>query len=152
MKQANVKFEVENQGWLHEWLGDNPVKTLAECKQWKEYTVLLEQPIEGIMIVDGFGCPDCKYAHDRERDVISHMNKFHRMSKDRKPIGTQVQAVFSSHLHSFFKVSQPGPELPTQDERLLALRAFRDEFKEIEAQDVPIFIIGIDKNSSQGKG
>jgi hypothetical protein len=31
-KQANVEFEEENQDWLDEWLRDNPVKTLAECK------------------------------------------------------------------------------------------------------------------------
>jgi hypothetical protein len=69
MKQADVKFGEENQSWLDEWLLDNSVKTLAECKRWKEYTVELEQPVEGLVTVNGFGCPDCKYAHDRERDV-----------------------------------------------------------------------------------
>jgi hypothetical protein len=138
MTQANVQFDEGNQDWLEEWLTDNPVKTLTECKRWKEYVVLLEQPVEGIIMVDGFGCPDCKYAHDRKRDVVGHMKKFHCMSEDRKPNVTQVQAVFSSHLHSFFKVSEPGPEPPTPDEGLLASRAFRAEFEEIEAQDVPL--------------
>jgi hypothetical protein len=64
-----------------------------------------------------------------------------------KPTDSLVQVVFSSHLHSFFKVSALGPELPTQDEGLLALRAFRDEFEEIEAQDVPSSI-GIESQFS----
>jgi hypothetical protein len=138
MEQANIKFSEENQDWLNEWFGDNQVKTLAECKQWKEDTVQLEQPVAGIITANGFGCPGCQYSHDRKRFVASHMKRVHRMSECQEPTVTQVQVVFSSHLRSFFKVSEPRSEPPTQNDGLLASRAFRAEFEEIEAQDVPL--------------
>jgi activator of 2-hydroxyglutaryl-CoA dehydratase len=78
------------------------------------------------------------------------MTAVHGNIEDEELIDTLVQVVFSSHLRAFFKVSKPGPEPLMQDEGLVALRAFRSEFDEIETQDVPLSL-GIDSQSTETK-
>src|SRR5579859_6546414 len=55
----------ERTQWVEEWVADNEVKTLEECKAWKECTSVLGSPVIGIKVHVGGGCPSCKFSHDR---------------------------------------------------------------------------------------
>jgi hypothetical protein len=76
----------ERTQWLDEWLTDNEVKTLVECKVWKESTSELQSPIIGIKVHIGTACQTCKFSHDRAREVTAHMDKDHDLTEEVVPV------------------------------------------------------------------
>jgi hypothetical protein len=121
---------------LEEWLADNQVKTFDECKAWKESVPELGSPVIGIAVLDGIGCPACKFSHYREREVTAHMDDEHDLMEEVIPIPCSIQKVFSSHLRGCWRVNTtPAEEDDTADEGLLALRKFNDEFRMFEQED-----------------
>ena len=124
-----------NHQWLQEWLQENEVKTLSECRDWKENTEILQTAVIGIKTIEGYGCPDCKYAHDRVRYVTTHMRKVHGIGDETEPGTCAVQIVFSSNLRGFWKVSITPTLDETTDEGLLALRHFSLEFQQLQLED-----------------
>jgi len=84
--------------WLEEWLKENEVKTLADCKIWKDSMPLLHSPVTGIAILSGNGCTDCNFSHERVREVSIHMQNMHGIGDDIGPLPASLQRVFASHL------------------------------------------------------
>jgi hypothetical protein len=126
----------ERTQWLEEWLVDNEVKTLGECKAWKESASELRSPVIGIKVHIGSGCPTCKFSHDRLREVTAHMDRDHDLTEEIVPIPCSIQKVFSSHLRGCWRVNTtPIEEDDTADEGLLALRQFSSEFQRFEQED-----------------
>src|SRR5579859_770294 len=126
----------ERTQWVEEWLADNEVKTLEECKAWKECTSVLGSPVIGIKVHVGSGCPSCKFSHDRPREVTAHMDKEHDLTEELVPVPCSIQKVFSSHLRGYWRVnSTPTEEDDTTDEGLLALCQFSAEFQRFEQED-----------------
>ena len=122
--------------WLEEWLADNDVKTLEECKAWKESTSELRSPVIGIKVHVGTGCPACKFSHDRPREVTAHMDREHDLAEEVVPVPCSIQKVFSSHLRGCWRVNTtPAEEDDTADEGLLALCQFNAEFQRFEQED-----------------
>jgi hypothetical protein len=121
---------------LEEWLADNQVKTFDECKAWKESVPELGSPVIGITVLDGIGCPACKFSHYREREVMIHMDDEHDLTAEDITFPCSIQKVFSSHLRGCWRVNTtPAEEDDTADEGLLALRKFNDEFRMFEQED-----------------
>jgi hypothetical protein len=116
-------------------LDENEVKTLQECRDWKENTDVLGNPVIGIKTLKGHGCPSCKYAHDRVRYVTTHMRKVHNTRDEVEPVECSVQIVFASNLRGFWKVSDTPALDETTDEGLLALRHFSLEFQQLQLED-----------------
>jgi hypothetical protein len=121
---------------LEEWLADNEVKTFEECKAWKESAPQLGSPVIGIAVLDGIGCPTCKFSHYREREVMTHMDDEHDLTEEDVPIPCSIQKVFSSRLRGCWRVNTtPDEDDDTADEGLVALRKFNAEFQRFEQED-----------------
>ena len=118
---------------MEEWFEENEVKSLQECKDWREATNFLDSAVIGIKTLKGYGCPDCNFAHDRMRNITTHVKTVHAI--EALPIPSVVQMVFSSNLRSFWKVQDTPPVEETTDEGLLALRHFSAEIKKLEQED-----------------
>src|SRR5579859_1541767 len=126
----------ERTQWVEEWLADNEVKTLKECKAWKESASVLRRPVIGIKVYAGSGCTTCKFSHDRPREVTAHMEKEHDLTEEVVPVPCSIQKVFSSHLRGCWRVNiTPTEEDDTTDEGLLALCRFSAEFQRFEEED-----------------
>ena len=54
-----------------------------------------------------------------------------------EPQGCHAQALFTSNLHSFWKVADTLQAEETNDERLLALQKFGLELKKLDAENRP---------------
>ena len=108
---------------------------MQECRDWKEDTNVLRNPVIGIKILKGYGCLSCKYAHDRVRYVTTHMRKVHNTRDEVEPVECSVQIVFASNLRGFWKVSDTPALDETMDEGLLALRHFSLEFQQLQLED-----------------
>jgi len=119
---------------LEEWLIDNEVKTLAECKAWKESMPILDTPVMGIKVYSGSGCTRCRFSQERKREVVSHMSTEHDVV-DTEPIDCSVQRVFASNLRSFWRVNTTPHVNEVEDEGLLALRQFSAEFQRFGQED-----------------
>jgi hypothetical protein len=119
---------------LEEWLGDNEVKTLAECKAWKESVPILDSPVMGIKVYSGSGCTTCRFSQERKREVIAHMSTEHGIVNS-EPIDCSVQRVFASNLRAFWRVNTAPYVDQTNDEGLLALQQFSAEFQRLEQAD-----------------
>ena len=115
------------------WLEENEVKTLQECKDWRLVTNVLHSAVMGIKTLKGYGCPQCKFAHDRLRNMTMHMKNVHTI--EAEPIPCLIQMVFSSNLRSFWKVTDTPMTEETTDEGLLALRHFSAEIRKLEQED-----------------
>jgi hypothetical protein len=120
---------------LEEWLRENEVKTLADCKMWKDSIPVLRSAIIGIKTLGGAGCTDCKFSHERQREVNTHMRNVHGIDEDIVPLSCSVQRVFSSHLRAFWRIQTPVAEDDRTDEGLFAIRQFRAEFQRFEQED-----------------
>ena len=108
---------------------------MQECRDWRENTDVLHSAIIGIKTLKGYGCLDCKYAHDRVRYVTTHMRKVHGIRDEIEPGSCKVQIVFASNLRGFWKVSDTPALEETTDEGLLALRHFSLEFQQLQLED-----------------
>ena len=51
--------------WLEEWLEENEIKTLEDCKVWKDAMPLLQSAVIGITTLPGSHCTDCNFGHER---------------------------------------------------------------------------------------
>jgi hypothetical protein len=120
---------------LEEWLADNEVKTLEECKTWKKSVPVLQSPVIGIKVYSGSGCTGCRFSHERQREVETHMGKVHGIEDNVAPISCSVQRVFSSHLRVFWRIEASVDEDDQTDEGLFALRQFSREFQRFEQED-----------------
>lgn len=116
-------------------MDDNHVKTLNDCKIWKESIPILRGPIQGIPTVTGYGCIDCNFTNERKREVTGHMEKAHSLDKETSPVSCSLQRVFSSQLHGFWRVDTVISTDEINDEGILALGQFRAEFKKFEQED-----------------
>jgi hypothetical protein len=103
--------------------------------QVREATEVLNSAIIGIKTLKGHGCPECKFAHDRVRNVTTHMKNMHSASQEMEPSHCLIQIVFSSNLRSFWKVRVMSLEEETTDEGLLALRHFSADVRRLEQED-----------------
>jgi len=120
--------------WLEGWLDDNEVKTVAECKAWKDSMPILDTPVMGIKVYNGGGCTNCRFSHERKREVVSHMSGEHSVV-DTEPIECSVQRVFASNLRAFWRVTTAPHVGEAEDEGLLALQQFSAEFQRFERVD-----------------
>src|SRR5579859_6321595 len=126
----------ERTQWLEEWLADNDVKTVEECKAWKESISVLGSPVIGIKAHAGSGCTTCKFSHNRPREVTAHMDREHNLTEEIVSVPCSIQKVFSSHLRGCWRVNTaPTKEDDTADEGLLALHQFSAEFQRFEQED-----------------
>jgi len=66
--------------WLEEWLKENEVRELNDCKAWKESMPVLYSPIIGIETVPGSGCTECNFAQQRKCEVTAHMRRVHNLT------------------------------------------------------------------------
>lgn len=114
---------------------ENEVKTLVECKAWKESIPVLHSEVIGIKTLGGSGCTACNFAHDRKRVVSTHMRTAHGFATDIAPTTCTVQMVFSSSLHAFWRVEIPVAREDPTDEALFALRQFEAEVQRLEEVD-----------------
>lgn len=121
--------------WLEEWLEENEVRELSDCKEWKDRMPVLQSAIMGIETIPGSGCTECNFAQERKREVTAHMKRAHGIDQDAMPVPCLLQRVFSSHLRGFWRVQTTDPQLESNDEGLLALRQFSAEMKQMEEQD-----------------
>jgi hypothetical protein len=124
----------ERKLWLEEWLDDNEVKTVAECKAWKDSVPILNTPVMGIKVYSGSGCTGCRFSQERKREVVSHMSTEHSIV-DTEPIECSVQRVFASNLRAFWRVNTEPHVDEAEDEGLLALQQFSAEFQRFEQAD-----------------
>jgi hypothetical protein len=122
--------------WLEEWLEENKVLTLEDCKVWKESMPLLRSAVIGITTLPGSGCTDCNFGHEREREVTVHMRNVHDI-EDIAPIPASLQRVFASHLRGFWRITDLGIADEPTDEGLTALRQFSTEFHKFQQEDRP---------------
>ena len=122
--------------WLEEWLEENEVRELSDCKTWKESMPVLDSPVIGIETVPGSGCTECNFAQQRKREVTAHMRRVHDLHQDIAIVPCLLQRVFSSHLHGFWRVQTTDPETDTNDEGLFALRQFSTELKKFEEEEL----------------
>jgi len=106
---------------------------LQECKDWRLATDVLDSAVIGIKTQKGYGCSECKFAHIRQRNVITHMKNIHAIESDSIP--GNIQMIFSSNLRSFWKVRDTSIIEKTTDEGLLALRHFSAEIRKLEQED-----------------
>lgn len=121
--------------WLDEWLEENEVRELSDCKAWKESMPILHSAVIGIEMIPGSGCIECNFAQERKREVTAHMKREHGIDEDTTLVPCLLQRVFSSHLRGFLRVQTTDPQLESNDEGLLALRQFSAEIKRLEQQD-----------------
>ena len=127
----------ENQSaWLEEWLEENEVKTLEDCKVWKDSMPLLQSAVIGITTLPGSGCTNCNFGHERQRNVTTHMRNVHGI-QDIAPILASLQRIFTSHLRGFWRVTDPHTADEPTDEGLTALRQFSTEFHKFQQEDRP---------------
>src|SRR5579859_2227059 len=128
---------MEDQGtWLEEWLEKNDVKTLNDCKLWKDGMPLLQSAVLGIPTVPGHGCTECNFGHDRQRNVIAHMRNVHNI-QDMASILVSVQHVFTSHLRGFWRITTAQIDNEITDEGLTMLHQFSTEFHKFQLEDRP---------------
>ena len=121
--------------WLEEWLVENEVRELNDCKAWKESMPVLYSSVIGIETVSGSGCTECNFAQQRKREVTAHMRRVHNLHSDIAVVPCLLQRVFSSHLHGFWRVQITDLETETNDDKLLALRHFSAEIRTLEQED-----------------
>jgi hypothetical protein len=120
---------------LEEWLEDNEVKTLDDCKTWKASIPVLQSAVIGIKTLTGSGCTACNFSHERKRAVTGHMSTIHGIGEDIAPLECSVQRVFSSQLHAFWRIETPVVEEDPTDEGSFALRQFHAEFQRFGQED-----------------
>jgi hypothetical protein len=129
--------------WLNAWMEDNQVKTLEQCRVWKEDMHLLYGPIIDIPIKAGYGCPDCVFSQERARNITAHLLNIHGRRDNPAAIPCSIQRVFVSNLHGWWRVNTATEDENPVDEGLIALRHFNAEFDRLEQQnrqsDVGIF-------------
>jgi hypothetical protein len=144
------KFTEERTEWLEEWLEDNEIKTLEECRVWKEDMPLLNGPVIGIPVMPGHGCPECLFSQERARNITSHVVNMHGRRGNVTPIPCSIQRIFVSNLHGWWRVNTEPEIDETTDEGLLALRHFSTEFDRLAYQtgdsEVGIYFIGFISN------
>ena len=117
------------------WLEENQVKSLVDCKSWKDSNPMLPTEVAGIKTLDGFGCTVCNYCHDRRRSVTAHMQQTHGFDKDTQTVSCSIQGVFSSHLRGWWRVETATYAEDINDEGIMALSYFSAEFKQLEQED-----------------
>jgi len=100
-------------------------------------TNILQAPVLGIEVVNASSCPACSFVGIRSRTVLNHIKTAHAPSQDMKPDSCHAQALFTSNLHSFWKVEDNLQAEETNDEGLLALQKFGLELKKLEDEDRP---------------
>jgi len=120
---------------LEEWLDENEVKTLEDCRTWKASIPVLQSAVSGILTFPGSGCTVCNFSHERKRNVTAHMSTVHGIGEDVAPLLCSVQRVFSSELHGFWRLETPVVENDPTDEGLFALHQFNAEFERFEQED-----------------
>ena len=120
---------------MEEWLDENEVKTLDDCKTWKASIPVLQSAVIGIKTLPGSGCTTCNFSHERKREVTGHMSTVHGIGEDIAPLECAVQRVFSSQLHAFWRIETPIVENDPTDEGLFALSQFNAEFQRLEQED-----------------
>jgi hypothetical protein len=121
--------------WLDTWMEDNQVKTLEECRVWKENMHLVNGAIIGIPIKAGHGCPDCIFSQERARNINAHLVNVHGRRDNPTAIPCSMQRVFVSNLHGWWRVHTAIEEENPTDEGLIALRHFNAEFDRLEQQN-----------------
>ena len=117
---------------MEEWLDENEVKTLDDCKTWKASIPILQSAVIGINTQPGSGCTACNFSHERKREVTGHMSTVHGIGEDMAPLECSVQRVFSSQLHAFWRIVTPVVENDPTDEGLFALSQFNAEFLSVD--------------------
>lgn len=120
---------------MEEWIDENEIKTLDDCKMWKASIPVLQSAVIGIKTLTGSGCTVCNFSHERKREVTGHMSTVHGIGEDIAPLECSVQRVFSSQLHAFWRIVTPAVENDPTDEGLFALSRFHAEFERFEQED-----------------
>ena len=131
-----MQYTEDQSAWLEEWLEENDVKTLEDCKEWKDSMPLLQSAVIGIPTLPGSGCTNCNFGHERQREVTGHMRDEHGI-EDIAPIPASLQRVFASQLRGFWRIADPVIADDPTDEGLIALRRFRTEFHKFQQEDRP---------------
>ena len=75
-------------------------------------------------MVNASCCPACNFVGIRTRTVLNHIKTGHILSENMEPQSCLAQAVFTSNLHSFWKVADTLQAEETNDEGLLTLQKF----------------------------
>jgi hypothetical protein len=144
---------------MDEWLADNEVKTLEECRVWKENMPLLNGAVIGIPLKPGYGCPDCFFSQERARNIPAHVLNVHGRRENGAPIPCSIQRIFVSNLHGWWRVNTETAVEETMDEGLIAIRHFNAEFDRLEQLNgdsnigiFSIYIINGSSNSCRARG
>ena len=131
-----MQYTEDQSAWLEEWLEENKVKMLADCKTWKDRMPLLELAVIGIRTLSGSGCTACNFGHERQRNVTAHMRNVHGI-EDIAAVPASLQLVFTSYLRGFWRIRTPGATVDWTDEGLAALGQFSTEFRKFQQEDRP---------------
>jgi hypothetical protein len=131
-----VQYTEDQSAWLEEWLEENDIKSLEDCKVWKDSVPLLQSAVIGIPTLSGSGCTNCNFGHERQREVTGHMRDELGI-EDIAPIQASLQQVFASQLRGFWRIADPVIAEDPTDEGLTALHRFRTEFHEFQQEDRP---------------
>ena len=93
-----------------------------EVKDWFRGHRVLPEPVDGIPVLNGFGCSACPYSAKKTKAIYNHVSTDHRNDVERpKVVERKVQKLFESNLKQYVqieKVDEQQEDVPDWKQKL----------------------------------
>jgi len=100
----------------------NPTMTATMAKEWLRENRILHDSIDGIPILQGFGCSICSYSAKKVAGIYKHISMTHRHETIHAVVvERKVQKLFSGSIKQYIQVrdgNQDESDIPDWKEKL----------------------------------